>query len=69
MFPLMRRGPEPTLEVIVRDAARSSSYGYNDENIDTVAVQKCGLCHGEAFRRDNFKGATIRLVAELTVRR
>jgi len=30
-----------------------------------VEVRSCGLCHGEEYRRDNFKGATIRLVAEV----
>jgi len=33
-------------------------YRYDEENVETVVVQKCGLCHGEAYRRDNFKGAT-----------
>ena len=44
-------------------------YGYDEENVETVEVQSCGLCHGEAFKRNNFKGCTIRLVAEVTARR
>ena len=43
-------------------------YGY-DEDVDSVEVNSCGLCHGEAFKGGNFKGATIRLVAEVTARR
>ena len=39
-------------------------YSHDEENVDTVEVQKCGLCHGEEFRRDNFKGATIRLLVQ-----
>jgi len=41
-------------------------YGYHEENIDTVEVRKRGLCRGEEHKRDNFKGATIRLVAEVS---
>jgi hypothetical protein len=37
-------------------------YGYDEENVETVEVRSCGLCHGESVRRDNFKGATIRLL-------
>jgi len=25
---------------------------------ETIDVEKCGPCHGDAFRRGNFKGAT-----------
>jgi len=34
-----------------------------------VEVQKCGLCGGDEYKRENFKGATIRLVAQVTARR
>jgi hypothetical protein len=44
-------------------------YGYDEENVERVNVQKCGLCRGDEFKRDNFKGATIRLVVEVTSRR
>jgi hypothetical protein len=44
-------------------------YGYDEEVVETVEVKSCGLCHGEAYRRGNFKGATIRLVAQVTARR
>ena len=44
-------------------------YGYDEENVETVEVRSCGLCHGEAFRRYNFKGASIRLMAQVTARR
>ena len=44
-------------------------YGYDEENVETVEVQSCGLCHGEEYKRDNLKDATIRLVAEVTSQR
>jgi len=44
-------------------------YGHDEENVETVEVQKCGLCKGNEFKRDNFKNATIRLVAQVTARR
>jgi hypothetical protein len=49
---------------------RSSSpyYGYDEENIETVDVKSCGLCHGDEYRRNNFKNATIRLMAQVTAR-
>jgi len=40
-----------------------------DAHVETVEVNSCGLCHGEAFKRDNFKNATIRLVAQVMARR
>jgi len=44
-------------------------YGYDEDYIETREVNSCGLCHGDEFRRDNFKNATIRLVAQVTARR
>jgi hypothetical protein len=32
--------------------------GFDGEKTETVEVQKCGLCHGDEYRRDNFRGAT-----------
>ena len=63
-------GTERTLEMNCSNCGAKfvAYYGYDEENVDTVEVQKCGLCHGEAFRRDNFKGATIRLLAQVTAR-
>jgi len=64
-------GPERTLEVnCLNCGAKFVAYhGYDAENVETVEVNSCGLCHGEAFKRDNVKGATIRLVAQVTARR
>jgi hypothetical protein len=64
-------GPERTLEVNCANcgARFTAYYGYDEENVETVEVRSCGLCHGEAFKRDNFKWATIRLVAQVTARR
>jgi hypothetical protein len=64
-------GPERTLEVSCSNCGAKfiAYYGYDEENVGTAEVRSCGLCHGEAFKRDNFKGATIRLVAEVTARR
>ena len=64
-------GPERTLEVSCLNCGAKfvAYYGYEEQNVDMVEVNSCGLCHGDAFKRDNFKGATIRLVAEVTSRR
>jgi hypothetical protein len=54
-------GPERTLEVSCSNCGAKfvAYYGYDEENVETVEVQKCGLCHVEEYRRDIFKGATI----------
>ncbi|MGO9451366.1 MAG: hypothetical protein ACLQDV_10045 [Candidatus Binataceae bacterium] len=64
-------GPARTLEVNCSNCGAKfvAYYGYDEENVDTVEVKSCGLCHGEAFKRDNLKGATIRLIAQVTARR
>ena len=64
-------GPERTLEVNCLNCGAKfvAYYGYDEENVEAVEVKSCGLCHGESFRRDNFKGATIRLIAQVTARR
>jgi len=63
--------PERGLEVHCANCGARfvAYYGQDEEVICSVHVRACGLCHGEAYRRDNFKGATIRLVAEVTARR
>jgi len=43
-------------------------FGYEKENVETVEEKKCGLCRGDEYRRDSFKGATIRLMAQVTSR-
>jgi hypothetical protein len=62
--------PERTLEVNCANCGAKfiAYYGYDEENVETLEVRSCGLCHGDAFKRDNFKGATIRLLAEVTSR-
>ena len=44
-------------------------YGSDDENIETVEVRSCGLCHSDEYKRDHLKGATIQLIAQVTARR
>jgi len=63
-----RPGPERTLEVDCSNCGARfvAYYGYDEENVE---VRSCGLCHGEEFRRDCFKSATIGLVAQVTARR
>jgi hypothetical protein len=63
--------PERGLEVHCSNCGAKfvAYYGSDEEAIYTVDVNSCGLCHGEEHRRGNFKGATIRLVAEVTARR
>jgi hypothetical protein len=33
-----------------------------------VDLEGCGLCGGDSFRKDNFKDAVIRLLAQVTAR-
>ena len=45
-------------------------YGYDEENVETVEVRLCGLCHSETLRSDNFQERDHPgLVAEVTARR
>jgi hypothetical protein len=66
-----RSEPERTLEVNCSNCGAKfiAYYGYDEENVKTVEVRSCGLCRGDAFKRGNFKGAVIRLLAEVTARR
>jgi hypothetical protein len=63
--------PERTLEVICSNCKAKfiAYYGHDEENVEAVEVRKCALCGGDEYKRDNFKGATIRLVAQVTARR
>ncbi|MGO9606874.1 MAG: hypothetical protein ACLQAT_26370 [Candidatus Binataceae bacterium] len=64
-------GPERTLEVNCANCGAKfiAYYGYDEENVETVEVRSCALCHGDEYKRDNFKGGTIRLIAQVTARR
>ncbi|MGO9602209.1 MAG: hypothetical protein ACLQAT_02185 [Candidatus Binataceae bacterium] len=42
-------------------------YGY-DENVETVEVAECGICAGEAHKKDIFKRCRIRLIPEVVTR-
>jgi hypothetical protein len=37
-----------------------------DAETETVDVEKCALCGGDSFKRDNFKDCTLRLMAQVT---
>jgi hypothetical protein len=39
-----------------------------DAETETVDVEKCGLCGGDSFKKDNFKDCTLRLMAQVTAR-
>jgi hypothetical protein len=39
-----------------------------DAETETIDVEKCGLCGGDSFRKDAFKDAVIRLMAQVTAR-
>jgi hypothetical protein len=40
-----------------------ASYGTEeDAETETVDVEKCGLCGGDSFKKDNFKDCTLRLM-------
>ena len=44
-------------------------YGTEDDaETETVDVEKCGLCGGDAFKKDVFKDTVIRLIAQVTAR-
>jgi hypothetical protein len=64
-------GPARTLEVNCLNCGAKfvAYYGDDEDNVETVEVRSCGLCHGEAFKHSNFKGATIQLIAQVTSRR
>ena len=40
-----------------------------DADTDTIDVEKCGLCGGDPFKKDNLKDAVLRLVAQVTARK
>jgi len=33
-----------------------------EEGADTVTIEKCGLCGGDPFKKDNLKDAVLRLI-------
>ena len=39
-----------------------------DTHTDTIDVEKCGLCGGDPFKKDNFKNCVIRLVEQVNSR-
>jgi hypothetical protein len=39
-----------------------------DADTQTIDVEKCGLSGGDTFKKDNIKGATLRLMAQVTAR-
>jgi hypothetical protein len=39
-----------------------------DAETETVNTEKCGLCGGDSFKKNNFKDCVIRLVAQVTSR-
>ena len=44
-------------------------YGTEDEaGTETVETEKCGLCGGDPFKKDNFKDSVLRLMAQVTAR-
>jgi hypothetical protein len=62
---------ERTLEVHCSNCqARFVAWYGTEEDADTEAVdvEKCGLCGGDPFKRDNFKDCVLRLMAQVTAR-
>jgi hypothetical protein len=46
---------------------RVAFYGTEDEaGTETVETEKCGLCGGDPFKRDNFKDSALRLMSQVT---
>lgn len=64
-------GRERTLEVHCRNCgARFVAWYGSEEDADTEVkdVDKCGLCGGDPFKKDNLKDAVLRLVPQVTAR-
>ena len=40
-----------------------------DADTQTIDVENCGLCGSDPFKKDNFKDAVLRLVAQVTTRK
>jgi hypothetical protein len=60
-----------TLEVHCRNCgARFVAWYGSEEDADTEVkdVDKCGLCGGDPFKKDNFKDAVLRLIPYVTAR-
>jgi hypothetical protein len=44
-------------------------YGTEDDAVtEIVDTNKCGLCGGDPFKKDNFKDAVLRLIPHVTAR-
>jgi hypothetical protein len=59
---------ERTLEVRCDNCkARFVAWYGTDEDADaeTVDVEKCGLCGGDSFKKDNLKDSVLRLMAQV----
>jgi hypothetical protein len=39
-----------------------------DADTETLDLEKCGLCGGDPFKKDNFKDSVLRLMAQVTAR-
>jgi len=39
-----------------------------DADTETIDVERCGLCGGDPFKKDNFKDAVLRLIPYVTAR-
>jgi hypothetical protein len=39
-----------------------------DAGTEVKDVEKCGLCGGDPFKKDNFRDAVLRLIAYVTAR-
>ena len=62
---------ERTLEIHCDNChARFIAWYGTEEDADneTIDVEKCGLCGGDPFKKDNFKDAVLRLVPRVTAR-
>jgi ribosomal protein L37E len=53
-----------TLKVHCRNCGARFIAWYGEEDADTElkAVDKCGRCGGDPFKKDNFKDAVLRLI-------
>jgi len=42
-------------------------YGADEDDIEHLEVNACGLCRGDPTRKDDFAGKSMRIIADTTI--
>jgi hypothetical protein len=55
----------------MRELSREVSpwYGANDSGLQTIQLNRCGLCEGDPLMKLTYEGCEVQLVARATTRR